>query len=140
MAAPKSGSKTRSKWQRIIAAGEASGLTAAEYCKRNGINPKYYSLWKGKLRDSGEEFASADGGKRAPATGKARKTATAKTIARSKKPTATRPVLRSEAEAKSPNNKETYSVVATLPNGLEVEIKCPGEAELSLVLQHLASL
>lgn len=60
MAVPKSNSKTRSKWQRIISAGEASGLTDLEYCERNGIHLEDYRLWKRKLEESGVELTDPD--------------------------------------------------------------------------------
>lgn len=135
MAAPKSNSKTRSKWERVIAAGEASGLTATEYCKRHGINPKHYSLWKGKLRDAGVEL---------PASGKAQSRAVKKESSASKpartKSSRMQTADRSSADATPKVDFEAYSISATLLNGLVIEIKCPGEAELSLALQHLASL
>lgn len=143
MAAPKSSSKTRSKWERIIAAGEASGLTAAEYCRKHGIKPKLYSMWKGKLREAGVELSApekvqssekaARRGKGAPASKSAVRPN--RTIS-----SRSRAVDRPTSGAAPSVDLDAYLITATLLNGLVVEIKCPGETELSLALQHLASL
>lgn len=128
MAAPKASSKTRTKWERIIAAGEASGLTSVEYCERNGINPKHYATWKNKLSESDSPPANEK-------TAAAGQSAAQPTSKKSSLPRGS-----SNAGAASKVDFDAFSVSATLSNGLVVEIKCRGEKELSLALEHLASL
>ncbi len=49
---------TRLKWQQHLDAQRASGLMQSVYCREHGLNEKYFSLWKRKLRkaDSMVEF------------------------------------------------------------------------------------
>jgi len=44
--------RTKSQWRELIDQQNASGLTAAEFCRRHELNPKYFSLRKKKLIDS----------------------------------------------------------------------------------------
>ena len=39
----------RRHWQAQIAAWERSGLTQAEYCRRQGLNPSLFGTWKHRL-------------------------------------------------------------------------------------------
>lgn len=39
----------RTRWQHFVSAQRSSGLTQSAWCRQNGINPKYFSLWKSKL-------------------------------------------------------------------------------------------
>ena len=38
------------KWARIIVAANNSGLTKAEFCRRNGINEKTFFYYQSKIR------------------------------------------------------------------------------------------
>jgi len=42
--------RTKEQWQDLIQAQAASGLSAAEFCKQQGLNDKYFSLRKQQLR------------------------------------------------------------------------------------------
>ena len=39
----------RVRWQHFVSAQRTSGPTQSTWCRQNGINPKYFSLWKSKL-------------------------------------------------------------------------------------------
>jgi hypothetical protein len=39
----------RRRWQQRVNAQQASGIPQTQWCRENGIEPKYFSLWKGKL-------------------------------------------------------------------------------------------
>ena len=41
--------RTHQQWQSLIAAFEASGLTQTAFCQQHDLNPKYFSLKRGKL-------------------------------------------------------------------------------------------
>jgi hypothetical protein len=41
---------TRLKWQQHLEAQQASGWLQSVYCREHGLNEKYFSLWKRKLR------------------------------------------------------------------------------------------
>jgi hypothetical protein len=40
----------RAWWAEHLAAQRKSGQTQAAYCRAQGLDPKYFALWKGKLR------------------------------------------------------------------------------------------
>jgi hypothetical protein len=42
----------RAWWAEHLAAQRKSGQTQAAYCRAQGLDPKYFTLWKGKLRDA----------------------------------------------------------------------------------------
>ena len=42
----------RAWWAEHVAAQRKSGQTQAAYCRAQGLDPKYFTLWKGKLRDA----------------------------------------------------------------------------------------
>ena len=39
----------RALWQQRVSAQRASGIAQTRWCRENGIEPKYFSVWKGKL-------------------------------------------------------------------------------------------
>jgi len=44
--------RTKSQWQALIEQQSTSGLSAAEFCRRNEVNAKYFSLRKKQLSQS----------------------------------------------------------------------------------------
>lgn len=44
--------RTRNEWLALIEEHQHSNLTATEFCKSKGIDPKYFSLKKAKLQNS----------------------------------------------------------------------------------------
>ena len=40
----------RAWWAEHLAAQRKSGQTQVAYCRAQGLDPKYFTLWKGKLR------------------------------------------------------------------------------------------
>ncbi len=44
--------RTRNEWLQLIEEHDHSNLTATEFCNSKGIDPKYFSLKKAKLRSS----------------------------------------------------------------------------------------
>ena len=44
----------RAWWAEHLAAQGRSGQTQAAYCRARGLDPKYFTLWKGKLREASE--------------------------------------------------------------------------------------
>jgi hypothetical protein len=48
--------RTKSEWYELIEQQKTSGLSAAEFCRRNSVNPKYFSLRKKQLADSRGDF------------------------------------------------------------------------------------
>lgn len=50
--------KSKAEWARYLAEWRRSGLSQAEYCTRNNLNPRSLSGWKAKLErdDESAEF------------------------------------------------------------------------------------
>lgn len=46
--------RTKSDWLALIEEFEQSGLTQAEFCAQRGLNPKYFSLRRMKLKAAPE--------------------------------------------------------------------------------------
>jgi hypothetical protein len=48
--------RTQAEWCELIEQQRESGLTAAEFCRRNAVNAKYFSLRKQKLKQEAGSF------------------------------------------------------------------------------------
>lgn len=48
--------RTQAEWCELIEQQRESGLTAAEFCRRNSVNAKYFSLRKQKLKEMPSNF------------------------------------------------------------------------------------
>ena len=48
--------RTKNEWCELIEQQKASGLSAAEFCRRNSINDKYFSTQKQKRKKSAGSF------------------------------------------------------------------------------------
>tara|TARA_B100000446_G_scaffold137525_1_gene129911 strand:- start:10108 stop:10383 length:276 start_codon:yes stop_codon:yes gene_type:complete len=48
--------RSKQDWLNLIQEFEISGLNQTEFCKSQGINPKYFSLKRSRLLPSGNEF------------------------------------------------------------------------------------
>lgn len=46
--------RTESQWQTLICEQAQSGQTATAFCRSRGINPKYFSLRKSKLKNNAQ--------------------------------------------------------------------------------------
>jgi len=48
--------RTKNEWCELIEQQRTSGLSAAEFCRINSINPKYFSTRKQELKKSAGNF------------------------------------------------------------------------------------
>jgi len=48
--------RTQAQWCELIELQRTSGLSAAEFCRRNSVNAKYFSLRKQKLKQTAGNF------------------------------------------------------------------------------------
>lgn len=48
--------RTKAQWQALIEEQQSSGLIPAEFCRRQGVNAKYFSLRKKQLNQGTGEF------------------------------------------------------------------------------------
>lgn len=53
----------RAQWRAHVSSQASSGLTAVDYCREHGLQPKSFYRWRRVLRESGElgEPSSVDG-------------------------------------------------------------------------------
>ena len=48
--------RNKAQWRELILQQQSSGLSAAEFCRRESINPKYFSMRKGLLAEASSAF------------------------------------------------------------------------------------
>ena len=48
--------RTKAQWRELIVQQQSSGLSAAEFCRRNEVNAKYFSLRKQQLAGDAMPF------------------------------------------------------------------------------------
>lgn len=48
--------RSKAQWRELISQQQSSGLTAAEFCRRESINPKYFSTRKVQLSEAASSF------------------------------------------------------------------------------------
>jgi len=48
--------RTKAQWRKLIEQQKVSGLTAAEFCRQNSVNAKYFSVRKRQLSDESKPF------------------------------------------------------------------------------------
>ena len=101
----------RAKWAAHVAAWRDSGRRQSEYCRERGLDPKYFSIWKGRV-----------GG--------------APTLV----PVVVRARAAGLAAAATLTTTDELTLSATLPNGIALNVHLPSARTLSLVLTELARL
>jgi len=124
-------STARARWQQHLSAQQTSGQSQADYCRAHGFNPKYFSLWKRKLRLMAGPL---------PAAEKTQDTMAAAFVpvtVRSTPLPATPDTHPVASGARPPLN---LVLKATLRNGLTVELALGSADTLIPVLTQLAAL
>jgi hypothetical protein len=106
----------RARWQQRVNAQRASGIAQTQWCRENGIEPKYFSLWKSKLA----KLAAA--AKMSPST-------SAQLV-----PVTIRP---NAAKAAPPSN---FGLTVTLPNGVHLRVDVSDPRNVAPLLKELAGL
>jgi hypothetical protein len=101
----------RAKWAAHVAAWRGSGRRQSEYCRERGLDPKYFSIWKGRVE-------------RAPIL----------------VPVVVRARAAGPAAAATAVTTDEVTLSATLPNGIALNVHLPSARTLSLVLTELARL
>ena len=48
--------RSKAQWVELITQQQSSGLSAAEFCRSESINPKYFSMRKGQLAETSSAF------------------------------------------------------------------------------------
>jgi hypothetical protein len=50
--------EAETKWTRHVELHKESGLSANEYCRQKGLDPKYFSLWRRRLQERARRVKS----------------------------------------------------------------------------------
>jgi len=121
-------SAARARWQQHLTAQQTSGQRQADYCRAHGLSPKYFSLWKRKLRMRAVPPAEA-----APADDRAAMTFVPVTV----KVATTEGLPHSLPGGSGPG---PAVLKATLANGVAVELALTSTDALLPLLSQLAQL
>ncbi len=121
-------SAARARWQQHLTAQQTSGRSQADYCRAHGLSPKYFSLWKRKLRMRTEPPAD--------------KAAPENTAAVTFVPITVKPIVPKTLPNSPRSVPEPTSAVlkATLANGVAVELALGLTEALVPLLSQLAQL
>jgi hypothetical protein len=114
------GEEACGRWHKHVVAQRESGQTQVAYCRVQGLDPGYFSMWKRKLAVSGA-VASA------PANASVRLV-----------PLVVKPVP--ESSERSISTAEPISMHLTLRNGLSVSLRIPTLSSIPVLLNELAQL
>lgn len=52
--------RSKAEWLRLIEEHQNSGLSAVEFCRRNGVNPKYFSVRQRQLSKAKPIFVEVE--------------------------------------------------------------------------------
>lgn len=107
----------RARWQQSLNAQRASGVAQTRWCRENGVEPKYFSVWKGKL---------------------AREAAAAKLVCAPTGPPLVPVVVRPNAVQAT--LRSGLGLTVTLPNGVTVSFNVPDPLNVAPLLRELAVL
>lgn len=108
--------EVRARWQQRLSAQQSSGIAQTLWCRQNGIEPKYFSLWKGKLGRIAAIHQPA-----APPDAKLVPVTIRPNVATGVPPTG-------------------LGLTVTRPNGVSLSIEVPSALSLAPLLRELAGL
>jgi hypothetical protein len=108
--------EVRARWQQRLSAQQSSGIAQTQWCRQNGIEPKYFSLWKGKLAKAAARHELLD------------------PIGAQLVPVTLRPNV---AQGVPPTG---LALTVTLPNGVSLSVDVPSAMSLAPLLRELAGL
>jgi len=127
---------TRLKWQQHLEAQQASGLLQSVYCREHGLNEKYFSLWKRKLRQT-ESIVEFD--ELVPAVKEPHASTFIPVVVNSSPSTSLSPSA--DAPASSSSMMDTgLTVKAVLRNGVAIEVQMGSVSGVMPLLSQLAQL
>jgi hypothetical protein len=119
--------EVRAKWAAHVATWQACGGRQSDYCRGQGLDPKYFSIWKGRLAKIGDGDGDA---------------ATPQLMPRLVPVVVT--AAPAEEHAAGPDSARgdgaEFCVGVTLPNGIAVNIRMPSARELTPLLSELSRL
>jgi hypothetical protein len=110
----------RERWRRHVSAQRRSGKSQVAYCREHDLDPRYFSVWKGKLARA------------AHGSGVRHRGATATLV----------PVriTGTVAPAEAPRSDARCELTARLPNGVMIEVRAGSAHALTALVGELARL
>jgi transposase-like protein len=119
-------SKSPEELSKIVAEFEASGVSQAEFCRSNNINPKTFNTWRKRFSKSKSKSARAKGTKQ-PTTIPAARTLT--------------PVPKSAAGKQATTVSPSFGLLhVVLPNKAEIRYQCSNKEALVAAIKAVADL
>lgn len=112
--------EARGRWHKHLVAQRASGQTQVAYCRAQGLDPSYFSMWKRKLAERGAIVS-------APAS---RSMRLVPLVVKSMPESAERAV----------STAEPISMHLTLRNGLSVSLRMRSLSSIPVLLNELGQL
>lgn len=123
-------SKTKDEWMKLVEDFKTSGETQAEFCRKNGVNPKTFYTWLTK--GSNKEKTSSK-----KATSRSKKQPPLK----SAQPRARKSSVSQKQGKQNLRVDDAYGTLnVVLPNGTEISYKCSNKEALVEAIKTVASL
>ena len=121
-------SEVRAKWAAHVSAWQAGGGRQSEYCRERGLDPKYFSIWKGRLLRAGAAAGIlAPSQSASPLPGLV--------------PVMVRPAGMDESVGRpEPIRDAEFGLGVTLPNGITLNFRLPSVRTLLPLLAELSRL
>lgn len=118
--------EVRAKWAAHVSAWQAGGGRQSEYCRERGLDPKYFSIWKGRLLRAGVAHSNL-----APSQPAAPLPALV--------PVMVKPARMDESVGRSePIRDAEFGLGVTLPNGIALNFRLPSVRALPPLLAELS--
>ena len=112
--------EARGRWRKHVAAQRASGQTQVAYCRAQGLEPSYFSMWKRKLAASVAVAGSS--------------------TSRSMRLVPLMVKAVPESSERTVSTAQPISMHLTLRNGLSVSMRIPSLSSIAVLLNELAEL
>lgn len=112
------------EWAKVIAAFDASGLSQAEFCRSNKINPKTFSTWKKKFSKPKQKTTSLQ-------------------TKRTKQPVAkpaTRTIKSATGKQATTSSPSFGTLHVVFPNKAEMHYQCSNKEALIAAIRTVADL
>jgi len=120
--------EVRAKCAAHVSAWQAGGGRQSEYCRERGLDPKYFSIWKGRLLRAGVAHSNL-----APSQPAAPLPALV--------PVMVKPARMDESVGRSePIRDAEFGLGVTLPNGIALNFRLPSVRALPPLLAELSRL
>jgi hypothetical protein len=120
--------EVRAKWGAHVSAWQSGGGRQSEYCRERGLDPKYFSIWKGRLLRAGATHSNLAPSQTAPPLP-------------GLVPVRMKPARIDELVGRpGPLGDVEFGLGVTLPNGIALNFRLPSVRALPPLLAELSRL